>query len=73
MFIYTLKDEIPKFVTAMAFSQDGDVISGDSNGRIIVWSRNHNNAFVINRQYSDNMRHAHSVCSYVIGIFIKYK
>ncbi|CAB0003319.1 unnamed protein product [Nesidiocoris tenuis] len=29
----------PKYVTCVAFTQTGDVLSGDSNGSIIVWGR----------------------------------
>lgn len=29
----------PKYVTCLAFTQHGDVLSGDSNGNIIVWGR----------------------------------
>jgi microtubule-associated protein-like 1/2 len=31
--------EKPKYVTCLAFTQDGDVVSGDSNGNLIVWTR----------------------------------
>ncbi|XP_037914233.1 echinoderm microtubule-associated protein-like 2 isoform X3 [Hermetia illucens] len=34
--------EKPKYVTCIAFTQSGDVITGDSNGNIIVWSRGTN-------------------------------
>lgn len=29
----------PKYVTCLAFTQSGDIVSGDSNGNIIVWDR----------------------------------
>jgi echinoderm microtubule-associated protein-like 1/2 len=29
--------EKPKYVTCLAFTQDGEVLSGDSNGNIIAW------------------------------------
>ncbi len=29
----------PKYVTCLAFTQTGDVLSGDTNGNIIVWTR----------------------------------
>lgn len=32
----------PKYVTCLAFTQTGDVLSGDSNGSIIVWGRGTN-------------------------------
>ncbi|CAG9788426.1 unnamed protein product [Diatraea saccharalis] len=32
----------PKYVTCLGFNQDGDVLSGDSNGNIIVWGRGTN-------------------------------
>lgn len=34
--------EKPKYVTCICFNQNGDVISGDSNGNIIVWGRGTN-------------------------------
>ncbi|XP_026466422.1 echinoderm microtubule-associated protein-like 2 [Ctenocephalides felis] len=34
--------EKPKYVTSVAFNQAGDVITGDSNGNIIVWGRGTN-------------------------------
>ncbi|XP_059480617.1 echinoderm microtubule-associated protein-like 2 isoform X4 [Neocloeon triangulifer] len=34
--------EKPKYVTCLAFSQNGEVLSGDSNGNIIVWVRGGN-------------------------------
>jgi microtubule-associated protein-like 1/2 len=34
--------EKPKYVTCLAFTQGGDVLSGDSNGSIIVWARGGN-------------------------------
>ncbi|XP_037024980.1 echinoderm microtubule-associated protein-like 2 isoform X2 [Bradysia coprophila] len=34
--------EKPKYVTCIAFTQSGDVISGDSNGNVIVWGRGTN-------------------------------
>lgn len=32
----------PKYVTCICFNENGDVISGDSNGNIIVWGRGTN-------------------------------
>eukprot|EP00095_Tigriopus_kingsejongensis_P006549 maker-scaffold515_size150689-snap-gene-0.35 protein:Tk06549 transcript:maker-scaffold515_size150689-snap-gene-0.35-mRNA-1 annotation:"echinoderm microtubule-associated 2 isoform x3" len=32
----------PKYVTCMAFSYTGDVITGDSNGNIFIWGRGYN-------------------------------
>lgn len=32
----------PKYVTCLAFTQTGDVLSGDSNGNIIVWGKGTN-------------------------------
>lgn len=31
--------EKPRYVTCVAFNQNGDVLTGDSNGNIIVWGR----------------------------------
>lgn len=38
MGIFENRDK-PKYVTCLAFTQSGDVVSGDSNGNIIVWGR----------------------------------
>ncbi|KAK7582719.1 hypothetical protein V9T40_014164 [Parthenolecanium corni] len=32
----------PKYVTCLAFTQTGDVLSGDTNGNIIIWNRGKN-------------------------------
>ena len=29
----------PKYVTCLAFADNGDVLTGDSNGSISIWSR----------------------------------
>lgn len=34
--------EKPKYVTCLTFTQSGDVVSGDSNGNIAIWSRGTN-------------------------------
>nr|XP_033326747.1 echinoderm microtubule-associated protein-like 2 isoform X8 [Megalopta genalis] len=34
--------EKPRYVTCVAFNQNGDVLTGDSNGNIIVWGRGMN-------------------------------
>lgn len=31
--------EKPRYVTCVAFNQNGDVLTGDSNGNIIVWGK----------------------------------
>jgi microtubule-associated protein-like 1/2 len=38
MGIFENRDK-PKYVTCLAFTQSGDVVSGDSNGSIMVWGR----------------------------------
>lgn len=38
----------PKYVTCLAFTQCGDIVSGDSNGNISVWGRGTN---TINRLF----------------------
>lgn len=56
----------PKFVTSLAFSHQGDVIAGDSNGRILVWTRDQSDAFVLNKRLSEPMSHAHPVRAVII-------
>ncbi|XP_047533848.1 echinoderm microtubule-associated protein-like 2 isoform X1 [Vanessa atalanta] len=41
MGIFETRDK-PKYVTCLAFNHNGDVISGDSNGNLIVWGRGTN-------------------------------
>ncbi|XP_064611333.1 77 kDa echinoderm microtubule-associated protein-like isoform X2 [Liolophura sinensis] len=53
------RDDIPKFVTSLAFSPLGDVVVGDSNGNITVWSRDETDAFRINHACSDHTKNAH--------------
>uniref|UniRef100_A0A1I8HE55 HELP domain-containing protein n=2 Tax=Macrostomum lignano TaxID=282301 RepID=A0A1I8HE55_9PLAT len=36
------KHEKPKFVLCLTFAQNGDLITGDSNGNILVWARGGN-------------------------------
>ncbi|KAK9511688.1 hypothetical protein O3M35_000303 [Rhynocoris fuscipes] len=41
MGVFANRDK-PKYVTCLAFTQTGDVLTGDSNGNIIVWARGTN-------------------------------
>ncbi|XP_039756795.1 echinoderm microtubule-associated protein-like 2 isoform X2 [Pararge aegeria] len=41
MGVFETRDK-PKYVTCLGFNHNGDVISGDSNGNIIVWGRGTN-------------------------------
>ncbi|XP_060823418.1 echinoderm microtubule-associated protein-like 2 isoform X11 [Bombus pascuorum] len=41
--------EKPRYVTCVAFNQSGDVLTGDSNGNIIVWGRGTNTISKISR------------------------
>ncbi|XP_028046365.1 echinoderm microtubule-associated protein-like 2 isoform X8 [Monomorium pharaonis] len=41
MGIFESRDK-PRYVTCVAFNQNGDVLTGDSNGNIIVWARGTN-------------------------------
>ena len=54
-------DDMPRFVTSVCFSAAGDVLTGDSNGCITVWSRDKSEAYVTNNQLSEAMKHAHNV------------
>lgn len=38
MGVFESRDK-PRYVTCVAFNQNGDVLTGDSNGNIIVWAR----------------------------------
>ncbi|CAL1680751.1 unnamed protein product [Lasius platythorax] len=41
MGVFESRDK-PRYVTCVAFNQNGDVLTGDSNGNIIVWARGTN-------------------------------
>lgn len=41
MGIFENRDK-PKYVTCVAFTQKGEVITGDSNGNLIIWNRGTN-------------------------------
>ncbi|XP_054261593.1 echinoderm microtubule-associated protein-like 2 isoform X3 [Macrosteles quadrilineatus] len=41
MGVFETRDK-PKYVTCLAFTQTGDVLSGDSNGNVVVWGRGTN-------------------------------
>ncbi|XP_011697899.1 PREDICTED: echinoderm microtubule-associated protein-like 2 isoform X6 [Wasmannia auropunctata] len=41
MGIFESRDK-PRYVTCVAFNQNGDILTGDSNGNIIVWARGTN-------------------------------
>ncbi|XP_020279289.1 echinoderm microtubule-associated protein-like 2 isoform X4 [Pseudomyrmex gracilis] len=41
MGIFESRDK-PRYVTCVAFNQNGDVLTGDSNGTVIVWARGTN-------------------------------
>jgi len=45
----------------VAFGVGGDVITGDTSGRIFVWIRDSSDAFVVDKLASENLRHAHEV------------
>ncbi|XP_039309492.1 echinoderm microtubule-associated protein-like 2 isoform X6 [Solenopsis invicta] len=41
MGVFESRDK-PRYVTCVAFNQNGDILTGDSNGNIIVWARGTN-------------------------------
>ncbi|RUS86416.1 hypothetical protein EGW08_005794, partial [Elysia chlorotica] len=45
------EDDVPKFVTSLCFSAVGDVITGDSTGAILIWSRDNSSVFSINEDF----------------------
>ncbi|XP_050538023.1 echinoderm microtubule-associated protein-like 2 isoform X2 [Daktulosphaira vitifoliae] len=47
--IFDTTRDRPKYVTCLAFTQNGDVLSGDSNGSVITWGRGTNNFSKITR------------------------
>ncbi|KAL5014035.1 hypothetical protein ScPMuIL_008305 [Solemya velum] len=51
--------EIPRFITSIGFSPSGDVLTGDSNGSIVVWTKDAGDVFQYDVQASGNMRRSH--------------
>ncbi|XP_078336685.1 echinoderm microtubule-associated protein-like CG42247 isoform X3 [Crassostrea virginica] len=52
-------DTQPAMVTSHAFSCTGDVITGDSNGSILVWTKNSEYVFKTNKEVSAGMKACH--------------
>ena len=36
---YLQRHDKPKFVTCMVFAENGDLITGDSNGNLFIWGK----------------------------------
>jgi len=50
--IFDTRDK-PKYVTCLAFSSTGDVITGDSNGNVFIWGRGYNAVTKVMRKVHD--------------------
>ena len=50
--IFDQRDK-PKYVTCLAFSYTGDVITGDSNGNVFIWGRGYNAVTKVMRKIHD--------------------
>jgi len=50
--IFDARDK-PKYVTCLAFSSTGDVITGDSNGNVFIWGRGYNAVTKVMRKVHD--------------------
>ncbi|XP_067659411.1 echinoderm microtubule-associated protein-like CG42247 [Haliotis asinina] len=55
------KDDIPTHFTAIAFSSIGEVITGDSNGSIMIWTRDNDNIFSLSRSDSEVNVHQYPI------------
>ncbi|XP_050411565.1 echinoderm microtubule-associated protein-like CG42247 isoform X2 [Patella vulgata] len=53
------EDGAPKLVTSICFTPTGDVLTGDSDGSIVVWEKQSDESFKFNRNLSDKMKNAH--------------
>ncbi|KAK3104607.1 hypothetical protein FSP39_006037, partial [Pinctada imbricata] len=53
--------EVPKNITAHAFTSNGDVITGDSSGSIIVWTKDSEYVFIMNKNLSTEAICAHTI------------
>lgn len=49
----TSKTDIFRYVTCLAFSSTGDVITGDSNGNVFIWGRGYNAVTKVMRKVHD--------------------
>ncbi|XP_060877124.1 echinoderm microtubule-associated protein-like 2 isoform X1 [Metopolophium dirhodum] len=47
--IFETTRDRPKYVTCLAFTQNGDILSGDSNGSVVIWGRGTNNIIKVAR------------------------
>lgn len=47
--IFETTRDRPKYVTCLAFTQNGDILSGDSNGSVVIWGRGTNNILKVAR------------------------
>ncbi|CAD5115485.1 DgyrCDS4453 [Dimorphilus gyrociliatus] len=50
----------PSNVTAISFSPNGEVITADSEGRLLIWSKNDSDVYSINEEISKDLLRAHS-------------
>lgn len=51
---------VPSNVTAISFSPNGEVITADSEGRLLIWSKNESDVYSINEEISKDLLRAHS-------------
>ena len=66
--IFDQRDK-PKYVTCLAFSSTGDVITGDSNGNVFIWGRGYNAVTKVMRKVHDGP--IFSICVLKVGT-VKY-
>ena len=62
--IFDQRDK-PKYVTCLAFSYTGDVITGDSNGNVFIWGRGYNAVTKVRNKYQ---YHTYAFFSAIISV-----
>ncbi|KAF8795097.1 Echinoderm microtubule-associated like protein [Argiope bruennichi] len=64
----TKKQDKPRYVLCMSFTETGELLTGDSNGNILVWSRGSNK--VARTIYNAHDGGVFSICSMKDGTFL---
>ena len=52
---------MPSAVTSLVYTQRGDVISGDSDGGLVMWRRDENDTYMMTDDWLVGLKNAHKV------------
>lgn len=58
---FTEQFPLPKFLTAAVFLNNGDLVTGDSNGSLLYWTRDSDQNYKINPTMSKPLTNVHKV------------